>query len=1346
MVLPQCARSKLWRRAFLASVWLSLSVGPAVAIPSPELLISSVSSLSQLWGLAAAMAGGGAMVVGAHGQAGRSDPRLRLWFMVAAAVAAVALILDGVQFVTIRAERTARLEATLIRPTIKRPDGKTLDPLLREMPYSAQLQSPNGLSTDEVVDLLAKIETGARDDVVALDIRESAEAEQGGLPGTRAVRFPDLAQSQIDFTGKTALLFCHNGNRSAETCAALNARGVQCRFMVGGYEKWLVEGRALSGSGARTLADLRGLPPFPNQATLLATADVKQLIARENAVFVDVRYPGEFDAGHLPGAINLPIRPTPTAELEHRLAELPDRPVIAPCYDRRSCFFAEVLGLELSRRGRAFAGRYTVPWEYFEPSPPPPHVQKWLSEANMSWHAQAGAALAAGLEALYARLGVAGAILGLAVLSRALVWPFAAKADADQKIARMIAPEVAALKARLADDSQRLASALRHLMARYRLTPLRNLLALALLPVLALSVDAVTQLAQRHPEPLGWLADLKGPDPLFVLPALFGVLLGVYLHVSMAQTRWARALIWLVAAPGLAALAATMPAAVALYFVASAALLLIQRGRSAFRWAQLSALKRHVSLAWMRRRLGNDGLISLADVERLDRAGNKALRLGQLSVSGLPVPGGVVLTSPFLSAYAGADDRWRRRRLNRLWRALGARRVAVRSSSGAEDGTAQSFAGVFESVLDVDRQGLAAAIERVSASFRAQRVGAYAHDAGAANILIQPMIAARYAGVCFPQDPAVPGCALVEWVAGNAEALVSGTATPKSARVGRLTGEVDAAVVPAFELGALWRIARRIEARFGRPQDIEWAFDGRRIMILQSRDIIAGPVSAETHSTNEWKKLASLAAVPLVPSVKRSRDEAESAILALDTMSELLPRPTPASLSLLNAFWASGGSMDLAARSLGLDAPLFDGDRPGARPLYVTAFGALYVDERERAARALSMPRAALQRLAAQAPALEADIRTRVLPEIAARAAFEQAIDPALLTTPALLAAFRKVRARLVYETHVAVDRVNIAAQVFLDDARKSVIRCGQDPAGILAGTPHSIIGKGLRRLPHVPEHEQLGKLHALLGHRADLDYELEAPRYGEDAATLVAAARTLAAITPRPRREAQLRALPRAVRHKVVQAQRFVTLKEDAKHESLREVALLRRLLAELDRRFDLGGTIFFLDLDEAAALSVATRQRLLETAIGRHECGRHFKSLPVLPTRVSMQVIERGPRAALTSRTNDERTLQGTRVSGHAAVEGRAICASPGHASGDTIPGFEPGDIIVARALNPGWLPHLMACGGVAVETGGWLSHMAILARERGVAMSVGVSGLEGIKTGMRLRLEIDGSVVRL
>ena len=103
-----------------------------------------------------------------------------------------------------------------------------------------------------------------------------------------------------------------------------------------------------------------------------------------------MRYPFEFAQHRLPNAINLAIRRIPTPELHRQIAELPKRPIVLPCYDRRGCFFAEVLGLELSRAGHDVRGRYTLPWEYFVPPGRPPHVEQWIKDNEASIWVKAG--------------------------------------------------------------------------------------------------------------------------------------------------------------------------------------------------------------------------------------------------------------------------------------------------------------------------------------------------------------------------------------------------------------------------------------------------------------------------------------------------------------------------------------------------------------------------------------------------------------------------------------------------------------------------------------------------------------------------------------------------------------------------------------------------------------------------------------------------------------------------------------------------------------------------------------------------------------------------------------------
>lgn len=65
--------------------------------------------------------------------------------------------------------------------------------------------------------------------------------------------------------------------------------------------------------------------------------------------------------------------------------------------------------------------------------------------------------------------------------------------------------------------------------------------------------------------------------------------------------------------------------------------------------------------------------------------------------------------------------------------------------------------------------------------------------------------------------------------------------------------------------------------------------------------------------------------------------------------------------------------------------------------------------------------------------------------------------------------------------------------------------------------------------------------------------------------------------------------------------------------------------------------------------------------------------------------------------------------------------------------------GDILLAATTDPGWTPVFLRAGAVVVETGGFLSHGAIVAREFGLPAVVNVAGLlEAIPDGTMLEVE--------
>jgi rhodanese-related sulfurtransferase/membrane protein insertase Oxa1/YidC/SpoIIIJ/phosphohistidine swiveling domain-containing protein/molybdenum-dependent DNA-binding transcriptional regulator ModE len=1304
-----------------AVLFYLIGTGSAFAIPSPELVVGSFTSISQLFALGSALLGGGATVATLRMRSRGAQARSILAVALGAFVLlAVSVGLNIYQYTSYSGDKQARLEATLTLP-MPNIGGRSLDPTLKEVSYGDQLKHPRGISTGAAEELLGATLRGERPDVMFLDIREAAETEMGSLPGATAIRFPDLPSAKLDLAGKTAILFCHNGNRGYETCQAMAALGIDCRFLVGGLEKWLVEKRSLTGLNARTLDDLRGVPPNRNQKVLLDTPDVHHLVANEGAIFVDVRYPGEFASGSIPGAINLPIRPTPTKQLKERIAQLPHKPIIAPCYDRRSCFFSEVLGLELERAGYDYRGKYTLPWEYSIPSKPRPYIEEWLKEAHKSWWAKASDRLAYVLTSLGGWIGIIPAVLLLAIISRLLVLPFSVKAERDQIKSRAVEDELVDLKARLKEDPPRLTRAISGFYKRHGITPMRNLIALLFLPIMALALTAVQKAVSTDSDQFAWISNLAERDHWFALPVLFAALISLYIDMAFVRTRWHRLAVWAAVFPLFIATGALFSAGTDVYLVMSAALLIVQR-------IWVSGLVPRLWQAWRRSRL-EPGVYLLDDVQSLAGYGNKAYRLAQMRAAGMPVPDGVLLTQRFLGDFAMYAPDERRATLDRLWRRLYSHRLAVRSSASGEDSANNSFAGVFESVLDVDRDGLEAAIRKVQESFEAARVKSYAATGGTGSVLMQRMIAAEYAGVLFTRDPSAGGLVMVEMVKGTAENLVSGTVRPWTFRCGRVTGKQFGDGVAPIDLAPLLALGRRAEELFGCPQDIEWTYAAGSYHLVQSRDItrvLAG-------EGDESAVKADLARV-LDLAKGAAPDEG---VFAKNELSEMLPRPTPLSLSLMEALWASGGSVDRAARNLGFSYRVAEDST-----YLVTILGRLYVDKREEKSRGFSIGPIASRKLMRGADRIEREFREEFLPRFLVDIRLAETADFNRLSTPELVEEIVRLRDRFAYETHVEVDAINIAANFYLDRARRELTAAGLDPSSFLGHIPETFEGHAIAEAAAAPAESRHWFLIRSIGHRAAFDYELAEPRYSENRDLLTGLVVAKGGMS-RPAAPAD-EGLSKRLAKLVGIARRFQALKEDAKHHSLRELATLRRAVLALDRQLGLGGLVFHLTFDELAKMCSREAEALRSMALRRQDEAARLRTADSLSSALTPFELEAVSAGSAAGAHESGGVIRGTRVSGSRVVEARACVISEAeveHCS--VLVDFRDGDIIVAPMINPSWLPYFSRAGGFVSEVGGWLSHTAILAREHDVAMIVAADGLSNIANGSLLRLHLDGQV---
>jgi len=205
--------------------------------------------------------------------------------------------------------------------------------------------------------------------------------------------------------------------------------------------------------------------------------------------------------------------------------------------------------------------------------------------------------------------------------------------------------------------------------------------------------------------------------------------------------------------------------------------------------------------------------------------GGKAEGLLRLRELGLPVP-------PFVSVPVGEQLAGVPDELGEL--------LAVRSSAVGEDAADRSAAGQFESAMGVTAATLAEAVARVRAG--SERAVAYGAGSEIA-VVVQHEVRAGRAGVAFSRDP-VTGAdeVVVECVFGHGERLVGGEADPDRYRVlrdGRVVARAAGGLrtLRADEARAVAELARRAEDGFGRPVDVEFCFEGRRLWLVQCRPI-----------------------------------------------------------------------------------------------------------------------------------------------------------------------------------------------------------------------------------------------------------------------------------------------------------------------------------------------------------------------------------------------------------------------------------------------------------------------------------------------------------------------------
>lgn len=740
---------------------------------------------------------------------------------------------------------------------------------------------------------------------------------------------------------------------------------------------------------------------------------------------------------------------------------------------------------------------------------------------------------------------------------------------------------------------------------------------------------------------------------------------------------------------------------------------------------------------------------------------------------------------------------------------------AVRSSATAEDLPTASFAGQQDTHLNVvGRAAIVEHVRRCWASLFTDRATAYRlrngfdHRKVHMAVVVQRMVFPEAAGVLFTADPVTGrrNVVSIEATFGLGEALVSGRVNADvyqvrdGAIVARTIGSKQIAVQASPEGGTREReveparrrapaltdaqvlqlaaLGRRIEAHFGRPQDLEWCLADGDFHVVQSRPITTlFPVPDAPDGENR-----------VYVSVGHQQMMTDP-MMPLGLSFFLLTTPAP-------MFEAGGRLFVDVTRQL---------SSPARRAALLDGFGRsdpLIRDALETVVARGDFLRTIPDEEPARAPAPPPPLETdpALVDELIARAEDSLASLQREIRTksgPALidfiLADLQERKRSLFDPRSLRVIMAAMEATWWLNDRLRAWLGDGEKNAtdALAQSVPHNVtsemalalldVADVIRTHPEVvaflrrdPDEGFLDELPNLPGGSAARDaivayldrygvrcvgeIDITRPRWRErPTALLPMLLANVASFAPGERRRrfergereardkeqqllARLRRLPdgedkaEETRRKIDSLRTFSGYREYPKYALVsRYFEYKQALLGEADRLVSAGvlrarEDIFLLGLHE---LHDVVRTQQVDEQLLRQRADAFAFHRALTPPRV---LTSDGEALGGRYRRDDfpPGALVGLAVSA-GVVEGRArVVLDAARAD------LAPGDILVTAYTDPSWTPLFVAIGGLVTEVGGLMTHGAVIARELGLPAVVGVEhATRWIRDGQRIRV---------
>ena len=780
----------------------------------------------------------------------------------------------------------------------------------------------------------------------------------------------------------------------------------------------------------------------------------------------------------------------------------------------------------------------------------------------------------------------------------------------------------------------------------------------------------------------------------------------------------------------------------------------------------------------------------------LAAAGGKGANLGELVRSGLPVPDGFVITTDAYTAAVGSSDLRLAKRIaagddagiradveavtmpvglrseiTKAYDRLGGGSVAVRSSATAEDLPGAAFAGQQDSYLNViGEAALIDAVRQCWASLWTDRAIAYRARLGidpsevGMAVVVQRMVDAEVAGVMLTADP-VSGdreTVVVDASAGLGEAVVSGLVTPdhylldlegrvrdyrpgrrevviRSAPAGGVTrqsGDADQIErLPDTVIADLGRLGTTVARHFGRPQDLEWAYAGGQVWLLQARPMTAVPP----------------------PPLRLNAFQRRIGSIALDYLPV---RPYPIDMTTWIPYGPVGLMADVVAR-FGL-RNAFDQLLPEDEYGVVDRL----VPHTPRPTLGLLLAPWRLIRSARYDPARWTDdLRfTEFLTRVTRLASQDLAAKrwPELITVPRqaldLITPIGDLRIDYLPGTALALVRLRVLLQVMhrkelfwrlvvggrnrTEDANSALEALATQVRNAPA-LAAAVGTQGPSALIAFPDFA--AEFQAYLseyGHRETVSPVLVSPPTQVEAPETVLALISMLATKPAESRQhadslTELLDLPllrgrrrRALAQRwVVAARAGIAFREDSHFYFLKPLPILRQALLELGRRLHDAGVlaetedVFHLRLEELESIPdpVLANSAKLRGVVRTRSARRQELA--------GVRLID--PTAVFPARDVGEALITGTPASGGTATGPVRVIREPSEFGR-----LVSGDVLVCPYTNPGWTPLFQRAAAVVVDSGGSVSHAAIVAREYGIPAVMG--------TGIGTSTLTDGQLV--